>query len=405
MGMAKLAPTTNAYGSYGSWLPCGYDDRHTSIEGFAHFHEFQIGGVVTIPTTGELKTLPGTLEDPDSGYRSRVDKTTEVSTPGYYAVTLTDYNIKAEITATTRTGFHRYTFPQSTTSRILFDIGHKQGESATITDAEVTYHPETNEVTGWVENYPISATFCQPDGRIKIFFAAKLDKKPQTIGTFIDEKIQENSNSVKGPGCGLYLTFQTKAKEQIQMQVGLSYTNIENARNNRDSEATGKSFDDVKNAAHQPWIKMLSRIQVEGGTPEAKTKFYTGLYLALLGRVISNDINGQYIRHDKTVGQIPLDKNGIPLYSHHNPDGKISMDLSDQNGILRIEIKDQGIGIPDVKKAMEPMFTTKPEEERTGMGFSFMEAFMDQVEVISKQGEGTTVIMTKKIGYQDKLYG
>ena len=93
------------------------------------------------------------------------------------------------------------------------------------------------------------------------------------------------------------------------------------------------------------------------------------------------------------------------VHAYHNPDGKISMNLSDQNGILRIEIKDQGIGIPDVKKAMEPMFTTKPEEERTGMGFSFMEAFMDQVEVISKQGEGTTVIMTKKIGDQDKLNG
>ena len=93
------------------------------------------------------------------------------------------------------------------------------------------------------------------------------------------------------------------------------------------------------------------------------------------------------------------------VHAYHDPDGKISMDLSDQNGILRIEIKDQGIGIPDVKKAMEPMFTTKPEEERTGMGFSFMEAFMDQVEVISKQGEGTTVIMTKKIGDQDKLNG
>lgn len=94
MGMAKLAPTTNAYGSYGSWLPCGYDNRHTSIEGFAHFHEFQIGGVVTIPTTGKLKTLPGTLEYPDSGYRSRIDKSTEIATPGYYAVTLTDYNTK-----------------------------------------------------------------------------------------------------------------------------------------------------------------------------------------------------------------------------------------------------------------------------------------------------------------------
>ena len=93
------------------------------------------------------------------------------------------------------------------------------------------------------------------------------------------------------------------------------------------------------------------------------------------------------------------------LFRSFHSDGKISMELSDQNGILRIEIKDQGIGISDVKKAMEPMFTTKPEEERTGMGFSFMEAFMDQVEVISKQGEGTTVIMTKKIGEQDKLNG
>src|SRR5210317_1456365 len=63
-GMAKLAPHTNAYGSPGSWGPCGYDDRHTSIEGFGHFHEFQIGGVVFMPTTGELKTIPGTLENP-----------------------------------------------------------------------------------------------------------------------------------------------------------------------------------------------------------------------------------------------------------------------------------------------------------------------------------------------------
>ena len=70
-GMAKLAPTTDAYGSQGSWLPNGYDHRHTSIEGFAHFHEFQIGGFVTMPTVGQLKTVPGTLDNPDTGYRSR----------------------------------------------------------------------------------------------------------------------------------------------------------------------------------------------------------------------------------------------------------------------------------------------------------------------------------------------
>lgn len=93
------------------------------------------------------------------------------------------------------------------------------------------------------------------------------------------------------------------------------------------------------------------------------------------------------------------------VHAYHDTEGKISMDLTDQDGILRIEIKDEGIGIPDIKKAMEPMFTTKPEEERTGMGFSFMEAFMDKVEVASRQGEGTTVVMTKKMGEQGRLNG
>jgi putative alpha-1,2-mannosidase len=73
-GMAKLAPHTNAYNSPGAWAPCGYDDRHSSIEGFGHFHEFQVGGVVAMPTVGEIQTVPGTLEDPDLGYRSRFEK-------------------------------------------------------------------------------------------------------------------------------------------------------------------------------------------------------------------------------------------------------------------------------------------------------------------------------------------
>ena len=73
-GMAKLAPHTNAYESIGSWMPGGYDDRQTSIEGFGHFHEFQIGGVVDMPFTGIVKSVPGTLDDPDGGYYLRFDK-------------------------------------------------------------------------------------------------------------------------------------------------------------------------------------------------------------------------------------------------------------------------------------------------------------------------------------------
>ena len=83
----------------------------------------------------------------------------------------------------------------------------------------------------------------------------------------------------------------------------------------------------------------------------------------------------------------------------------VRIHCSIENQLFTVEISDRGKGIANVEKAMEPMFTTKPEDDRSGMGFSFMEAFMDQVEVISKQGEGTTVIMTKKIGDQDKLNG
>ncbi len=320
-GMAKLAPTTNAYNSYGSWLPCGYDNRHTSIEGFAHFHEFQIGGIVTIPTTGPLKTTPGTLENPHAGYRSRIDKSTEVAIPGYYSVFMQDYKIKAELTAGMRTGWQRYTFPESQEARILFDIGHPQGESAQVIDAEAVYHPETNEVTGWVETYPIYATFCQPNGHVKIYFASKLNKKPSTVGTFRDNTVHENTNSIRGPKCGLFLGFSTINNEVIELQTGLSYTSVENAQNNQKTETKGKNFDLIKEEASNIWNETLGVIKVEGGSDEDQIKFYTGLYHALLGRGVAHDVNGQFIQHDKTIGQIPLDKSRKPLYAHHNTDG------------------------------------------------------------------------------------
>ena len=98
-GMAKPAPSTNgSYGNVQGWEAVGYDERHESIEGFANFHEFQIGGVVFAPITGKLQTLAGKLESPDEGYRSRFDKKDEVATAGYYSVFLKDYKVKAELT-------------------------------------------------------------------------------------------------------------------------------------------------------------------------------------------------------------------------------------------------------------------------------------------------------------------
>ena len=319
-GMAKLAPHTNAYESLGSWLPGGYDDRHTSIEGFGHFHEFQIGGVVVMPTVGKLKTVPGTLDNPDEGYRSRFVKNDEHAEPGYYTVLLKDYNVKAELTATERVGFHRYTFPQSDKSRIIFDIGHKQGESSDVIEAFAEL-VNKNEIEGYVETYPEYAKFCDPGNHVKMYFIARLSKTPDSTGTFADTEVQESKTSTKGVHNGIFVEFSTKENEVVEMQVGLSYTSIENARLNLKTEAEGMTFNKVKNLATKRWNDMLGRIRVEDSNKENKTKFYTGLYHALLGRGIASDVNGQYKLHGQGIGQIPLDENGIPKYNHINTDG------------------------------------------------------------------------------------
>lgn len=319
-GMAKLAPHTNAYGSQGGWMPCGYDDRHRSIEGFGHFHEFQIGGLVTMPVTGPLKTVPGTLGDPDGGYRSRFDKKDETSKPGYYRVLLKDYGITAELTATERVGFHRYTFPESDQARIIFDIGHKQGESSDVIDASIRLS-DKREVVGSITTYPEYVKFCQPGARVKMYFVVVLSKTPDGYGTFKDHEVFEGNKEAKGPGIGMFLNFSTKEEERIEMRVGLSYTSIENARKNLIAEGNEKSFADVKKETQKKWNEKLSRIVVEGGKEEDRIKFYTGLYHALLGRGIASDVNGDYPAGDGGIGHIPLDKDGKPKYNHYNTDG------------------------------------------------------------------------------------
>jgi predicted alpha-1,2-mannosidase len=319
-GMAKMAPHTNASGSPGGWLPCGYSDSHNSIEGFGHFHEFQVGGLVIMPTTGKLKTVPGSLEKPDEGYRSRFEKEDEHAEAGYYSVFLKDYAIKAELTATVRTGFHRYTFPASPESHLIVDIGHRQGESGEVTEAMARYDTN-NYIEGYIYTYPEYARFCDPGKNVKMYFFVRLNKKPDSVGSFVNDSIILGQIQTRGVNNGLYLTFATDSGELVELQVGLSYTSIENAKNNLEIETESMTFDKVKQVSREHWNKMLSRILVTGGKKTDKTKFYTGLYHALLGRGISSDINGQYPKNNGGIGQLPLDAKGIPVRNHYNTDG------------------------------------------------------------------------------------
>lgn len=319
-GMAKLAPSTDAHlGNPGGWQAVGYDFRHTSIEGFANFHEFQVGGVVFAPTVGELQTVPGELENPDGGYRSRFDKKDEVAAPGYYSVLLKDYGVKAELTAMKRVGFHRYTYPKTELANLIFDIGNKQGESGEVKDAEVQYF-EDGRVEGYVITSPVYVNIYQKGADVRMYFLAVLNKKPVQVGTFVKDVVNPGKHQEKGPGAGLYMTFSTEEQEAVEVKVGLSYTSIENARFNRETEAADVTFDQAKKNATDVWNESLSRIYVEGGKETDKVKFYTGLFHALLGRGLASDANGYYPKNNGTVGRIALDEEGNPVHQHYNTD-------------------------------------------------------------------------------------
>jgi len=323
-GMAKLAPSTNGhYGNPTGWEAVGYDTRHNSIEGFVHFHEWQIGGVSVMPANGPLKLKPGKLEDvkPGSekaGYRSLFERKNELAEPGYYSVTLDDYHIKAELTATERVGFHRYTFPKNKQSRIILDIGNKQGESAEVTDASVKMIDDTH-FEGFVTTYPSYIRKYDPKGQISMYFYGEISKKPEHVGSF-NKKGATTEGNATGKGAGLYLTYNTTEQEVIELKIGLSYTSTVNAKINMETEANGLSFDQVRKRAQDIWQKELSKLYVSGSDHKSKVKFYTGLYHALLGRGMANDVNGYFPKYDGAIGQLPLNKEGKPGYNFYNTD-------------------------------------------------------------------------------------
>lgn len=319
-GMAKPAPSTNGHiGNKSGWEATGYDYRDQSIEGFPCLHEFQIGGIVLMPTTGPLKTIPGAVDDSTGmGYRSRFDRADEIATAGYYSVLLKDYSIRAELTATPRVAIQRYTFPAGEDSHILFDIGNRQGESGAVRDAEITF-TEDGRIEGWVITEPEYVRKYQPGASVPLYFSAVLDKVPVGFGAFNGADIRPDERKATSVGAGLYLTFRTQDQESVTAKVGLSYTSVENARLNRETEAATLTFDEAREISRQTWEEYLGRIRVETPAREDKVKFYTGLYHALLGRGLASDVNGAYPRNDGSVGQIPL-KDGKPVHNLYNTD-------------------------------------------------------------------------------------
>lgn len=319
-GMAKLGASTNGtYGNVQGWEAVGYEDTHTSIDGFPCFHEFQVGGLSLMPVSGEVKTTPARLENPQDGWRSTFDKSDEEAHPGYYSVLLKDYGIRAELTATKRVGFQRYTFPASESSHIIFNVGNREGESGNVRDSYAVC--DGNVVSGYIVTEPEYVKKYQAGATVCMYFYATLSKAPESVSGFQYYGSElKDGNSIQGPGAVLVLNYKTSENEQIDVKLGLSYTSVENAKANYMAEAEDLSFDNARRSAAEDWSEQLSRIEVKGGSEDSRIKFYTGLYHCLLGRGLASDVNGAYPKNDGTVGQIELGKDGKPVHNHYNTD-------------------------------------------------------------------------------------
>ena len=172
-----------------AWKYCsGFNIADSTLIGFSQTHLngtgcSDLGDVLIMPTTGPLKLRPGSKEDPDSGYRSRFSHENETARPGYYEAFLDDYGIRAELTATPRVAFQRFSFPKGNANHILFDIGNRQGESGAVKDAYVCY-TEDGRIEGWVITEPEYVKKYQAGATVPLYFSAVVDHEPDAFGTF-----------------------------------------------------------------------------------------------------------------------------------------------------------------------------------------------------------------------------
>lgn len=291
-GLVQLSPDTGIEG----WDWCsGYHYSDNSIMGFSHTHLSGTGAadyadILFMPTVGKIKIIPGSKENPDEGYRSRFRHENEKASPGYYSVLLDDYNIKVELTATERCGFHKYTFPESDQSNIIIDLKHglddySEGLIKIIDSRRIE---GVRKSSGWAKEH-------------YVYFYAEFSKPFNSYTLFKDDAPVSRIDQLEGSNIKAALNFTTKNSESILVKVGISAVDFEGAKRNLQAEIPHFNFDTTLKEARTKWQKELSKIIVEGGTETQKEIFYTALYHTLITPNIFNDVDGRYYGMDRKI--------------------------------------------------------------------------------------------------------
>ncbi|MDE2085805.1 MAG: GH92 family glycosyl hydrolase [Xanthomonadaceae bacterium] len=323
-GMIQLSPDTAMpdYPHAYKWA-AGYQYGDPTIRGFSHTHfsgsgHSDLGDVLVMPIAGEVKLDPGDAAKPGSGYRSRYSHASEVEQAGYYAVTLSDYGVRAELTASRRIGWHRYTFPKGRPAHLLLDL------RPSIYDypGKVLWSQLRVRADGTVSGCRTTRGWAP--GR-ELCFAMRFSQ-PMVSRTLYDRETNLLYKGFKGPGNqpedhdaengrALEGVFDFgKLDKPLLVKVAISPVSEANAIANLDQDGAGWNFDAHRAAATAAWDKALSAIDVSG-TPSQRTQFYTALYHAMLAPTLSMDVNGEYRGPDHQVHKAQDRQGAFDFYS------------------------------------------------------------------------------------------
>ena len=234
--MVKLSPDNQNIG----WQ-AGYQPTFETIGCFSHIHEWTMGGLGMMPTNGELQTKVCDQFNPDAGYRSRIDKTTEEAPLGFYKVYMPDTKIWAEVTATTGCSFHRYTFPKEKDGRVMIDLHVMAEYDYQLTDVEINKVSD-NRIEGKSHQISPRPTVWSDDAdqEYTVHFVIEFDQPIKKIGGWLNEKLLE-SGHIKGENlkdAGAWVEFDTQKSPIVHVRSGISLVSIDNAKENLNKEIT-----------------------------------------------------------------------------------------------------------------------------------------------------------------------
>ncbi|EZP57221.1 GH92 family glycosyl hydrolase [Sphingomonas sp. RIT328] len=315
-GMVQLSPDTDVE----RWDACsGYHRDDTSIMGFSHTHLSGTGigdmlDVLVVPTAGtktggKVELLPGPLADPDAGYRQRF--TAEQAEPGYYRVAL-ESGVRAELTVTERTGYHRYTFPAGA-GHILIDLSHlvldKSDQPPLITDASLTLDADgtltgSRTVNRWAK------------GR-HIHFALQTSRTPSRVTLYGDGDAEQpaGARAVRGNRLKAVLHYDEAGGAPILVRCGISGVDVAGARANLAAEGKSWDFDAVRRAAQDRWAEAFAGVRIAGGSADQRVIFASALYHALLAPTLFSDVDGRYIGLDRKPHRLGAGERAYSSYS------------------------------------------------------------------------------------------